>query len=247
MSADWDSYLSEVNGKPALISLDLGVADDAPLPRLSVVAWVKLRMMKPRDDGLASEEEGEQLKTLEDALRKGLVWKSTAYVGCITLDGHRDYYFYTSAAQGWKEQVGGVLRDFPDYQHSCGSRPDREWDTYFELLVPDDEDRERMNNRRICDELQKRGDRLEQARPIEHSVFFPDADGREKFMRQATALGYLVIETIEPEDKGEQYGVRLVCDGVPAHDQIDALTLPLFRAAADYGGDYDGWETQVVR
>ena len=29
--------------------------------------------------------------------------------------------------------------------------------------------------------------------------------------------------------------------------QIDALTLPLFRAAADYGGDYDGWETQVVR
>jgi hypothetical protein len=25
------------------------------------------------------------------------------------------------------------------------------------------------------------------------------------------------------------------------------LTLPLYQAALDAGGDYDGWETQVVR
>ena len=29
--------------------------------------------------------------------------------------------------------------------------------------------------------------------------------------------------------------------------EIDALTLPLFRAASELGGEYDGWETQVVR
>ena len=247
MSKEWDGYFTDIDDKPAAVFVDMGIADDAPLARLAVVAWVKLRMLQPGADGLASDQETATLNAIAEALKAGLIWKSTAYVGCVTTDGREDFYFYTSAAQGWKEQVAGVLAVFPDYQYSCGSRPDREWDIYFDLLSPGDEDLERIQNRRICDALKNGGDRLDRARAIEHTAYFPDANSRDKFIRDVSALGYTVIEMIEPEDRGEQFGVRISGTGIPSHQNIDALTLPLYRAATDYGGEYEGWETEVVR
>ena len=247
MSKDWETYSTHVDGKPASVFLDLGVADDAPIDRLTIVAWVKLQMLHPRDDGQPSEDEFEALKSIEDALKSGLVSKTAAYVGNITLDGRREYYFYASSAQGWKDQVVNALHAFKHYQFNCGSRPDREWDTYFELLSPDEEDLMRMQNRRICDALQQQGDSFASERPIEHTAYFSKAPARDSFVREAAGLGYSVIEMIEPEEKGDHYGIRVTASGIPSHARIDALTLPLYRAASELGGDYDGWETQVVR
>ena len=247
MSKDWDFYASEIDGKPASVFLDLGVADDAPIERLTIVAWVKMQMLHPREDGLASEDEFEALKAIEDALKSGLVSKTTAYVGNITLDGRRDFYFYASSAQGWKDQVVNALRAFTDYRFNCGSRPDREWDTYFELLSPADADLVRMQNRRLCDLLQQRGDRLDRERPIEHTAYFAKAPARDAFVREATGLGFGVVAMIEPEEKGDHFGIRVSGLGVPSHAQIDALTLPLFLAASELGGEYDGWDTDVVK
>jgi hypothetical protein len=50
----------------------------------------------------------------------------------------------------------------------------------------------------------------------------------------------------EPAKAGDQYGVRLYRVDVPARDSIDDITAPLFQLAAELGGEYDGWETQVV-
>lgn len=247
MSKDWETYSTHVDGRPASVFVDMGIADDAPLARLTIVAWVKLRLRHPREDGLASEDENAALQAIDDALKSGLVSKMTACVGNITLDGHRDFYFYTSLAQAWKERAHHALQAFTDYQFTCGSRPDREWDLYFELLSPADEDRASIENRRLCDALKQGGDRFERERPIEHAAFFRDSASRDKFIAKAIELHCNVIELVEPEERGEQFGVRLSSTGIPSHDNIDALTLPLYRAASDFGGEYEGWETQVVR
>ena len=148
MSKDWETYSTHVDGKPASVFVDMGVADDAPLEKLTIVAWVKLRLRHPCEDGTACENEQPALQAIDDALKSGLVSKTTAHVGSLTLDGHRDFYFYTSLAQAWKERVHQALQAFTDYQFSCGSRPDREWDLYFELLSPADEDLVSIENRR---------------------------------------------------------------------------------------------------
>lgn len=247
MSKDWDFYLSEIDGKPASLFVDLGIADDAPLERWPVLASIHLRMQTPRDDGLSSQEEFEALKAIEDALTMHLVSKSATYVGRITVDGHRDFDFYIAHAKGWTELVATVLGAFPRYDYECRTRPDRDWTTYFDVLFPSDEDRERIQNRRLCDALKRNGDRLDTARQIEHWAYFPNAGARQRFTRKASTLGYHVEETIEPEDPGDQFGVRLTGIGIPSHEHIDALTLPLFHAANECDGDYDGWETEVVR
>lgn len=245
MSKDWERYSREIDGHPATVCLDMAIAEDAPLDRLAVAAWVQLRMRRPREDGLSSEGEFEALEAIEAALVAGLADKSTAYVGSITTNGRCDFHFYTAAAAGWKDRVSSVLRAFPDPAFTCGSRPDREWDIYFDRLSPSDEDRERIQNRRICDALQRNGERFAEVRPIEHSAYFPDAAARKQFIDRATQLGCRVLDMLEPEDRGEQFGVRVSAIGIPSHALIDELVLPLFHAANACGGEYDGWETQV--
>ncbi|HRG16517.1 MAG TPA: DUF695 domain-containing protein [Pseudomonadota bacterium] len=245
MSKDWVVYACAVEGRPATVYLDMAIAEDAPLERLPVAAWVQLRMQQPREDGLSSDDELDVLKAIEEALVAGLTDKSTAYVGCITTNGRRDFHFYTAAAAGWKERVSSALRAFPTHAFTCASRPDREWDIYFDRLSPSDEDRERIQNRRICDALQRSGERFAVARPIEHSAYFPSDAARAQFVDRVTPMGCRVVEMLEPEELGEQFGVRVAALGIPSHAQIDALVLPLFHAANECGGEYDGWETQV--
>ncbi|MBI2398191.1 MAG: DUF695 domain-containing protein [Xanthomonadales bacterium] len=245
MSKDWDSYLCEIDGKPASVFVDMGIAEDVPIERLPLAAWVQVAMLRAGEDGLADAAEVARLEVVEAALKVGLVSKGSAYVGRIASGGRCDFHFYVVAAKGWKEQVSQVLSKFPDCRFQCGLRPDREWDIYLERLSPSDENLERLRNRRICDSLQQSGDRLDSERPIEHCAYFPDADARAAFVLRASALGFRVVETIEPEERGDQFGVRVSALGIPSHRNIDALTLPLYHAASECGGEYEGWETRI--
>jgi hypothetical protein len=247
VSKDWDHFSTTVAGRAAEVFADLGLAEDAPLEKLTVAAWVQVAMLAAGEDGLATDAEVARLQAIEAALTAGLVSRFCAYVGRVSSGGRCDFIFYAASAKGWKEQVTQALQSIAALQFVCASRPDRDWDIYFERLSPSDEDLVRLQNRRICDSLAGSGDRLEQARPIEHWAYFPDAQARARFVQQAEALGLSVREQIEPEERGDQYGVRVAQTAVPARAAIDALTLPLYRAAIACHGEYEGWETEVIK
>lgn len=247
MSDDWDFYFCQVDNHPASIFVDLGIAQEAPIAGFTVMAYVRVYMRAPRNDGLSSQTEFETLNSLEDALASLQSNSSAHYVGRNTSNGCRDLYFYVHTASNWQDRVAGVMQAFPTYEFESGTRDDPDWDTYFEFLYPAEEDQERIQNRRTCESLERNGDALEKERPIEHWIYFPDAISRKSFLETVAELGYATEEMIEPESKEDMYGVRLSCIGVPSIDNIDYITLPLYRAAKDHGGNYDGWETQVVR
>jgi uncharacterized protein (TIGR01619 family) len=246
MSSDWDFYACRVDDEPASIFLDLGVRRDAPSNEQPYMAYLRLFMRAPRPDGLSSQEEFEELMRLEDAVIPALTTESsTAYVGRNTSGGCRDFYFYLSDPSHWTQRVASALAQFPEYKHDAGSRLDRAWDTYFKFLYPSPEDLERIQNRRVCDQLEKNGDALSAAREIDHWAYFPDADSRTRFLDSITPLGFQVRELMQPED--DSFGVRFFRVDLPSPTSIDSVTLPLHRAAIEAGGYYDGWETYVVR
>lgn len=247
MTDDWDFYFCRVEDRPASIFLDLGVAAKAPIESFPVMGYVRVRMRAPREDGLSSQDEFEALTTLEQALEKLQLDGAVAYVGRNTSDGYRDFYFYLGTADHWHHRAADVMHAFPEYEFESGTRNDPDWTTYFDFLYPSEEDRERIQNRRTCDVLENHGDHLDRERPIDHWAYFPDRPSRDAFTAEAKTLGYRVEELIEPEGGDHGYGVRLSLRGRPSLHEIDDLTLPLFRAARAYGGEYDGWETQVVR
>jgi uncharacterized protein (TIGR01619 family) len=247
VSQNWDFYFLSVDDKPASIFVDLGIVHEAPVQGLPFMAYIRVFMQNARSDGLSSSQEFESLKFIEDSIQsQPILDGETVYVGRNTSNGCRDFYFYVARSNDWDSRVKAVMKSFASYEFDCGCRNDPEWKTYFEFLYPSATDRQCIENRRVCDVLEKRGDLLNRAREIDHWAYFPNADARSAFIDGAVRLGFRLCSTSEPDGPGDHYGVRISRVDLPAPDSIDDVILPLFQLAAQLGGRYDGWETQVI-
>lgn len=247
MSVDWDFYLCRVDGDPASIFVDLGLARDAPVNDRPHMAYVRVYMQSPRPDGLSSQEEFDALVRLENSLTSALsADNATIYVGRNTSGGCRDFYFYTDDPSDWEPRVSKAFENFQHYEYETGSRFDNEWTVYLEFLYPSPEDMQRIQNRRVCETLERNGDALSEAREIDHWAYFPDEDSRARFLKVIRSQGFTVRELSRSDDAENPFGVQFFRVDRPSFENIDDVTLPLHRAAIEDGGEYDGWETRAV-
>lgn len=246
MSERWDFYFFDNQGKAASAFIDLGIARDVPLPDYPVSACLYLDMATPRPDGLSSNEEYDALIEVEDTIAE-LSDQVALYVGRVTSEGRRDFYFYVSDAGRWEADVRQLMERFPRYHYRTASRQDPDWDVYSNHLYPDEEQRHSISNRQVCESLERHGDPLTDARDIDHWTYFPDATIRDEFIRQASAMGYQLRGAWGPDEDNGDYAAQLYRSDVPAFDQIDDATHPLVRLAERLGGRYDGWECMVLK
>jgi hypothetical protein len=249
MSHDWNSFFTNVNHKLASIRLDLGLR--ATIPDLSRpwLLWVWVYFKQPRPDGLSSDEEFAQLCSLEDELTPALE-KTTdgVFVGCITTDGRREFYFYAESPEGLKENVSQCVGVSHGYEFWCDAKADPGWTQYLHVLYPSDEQRELIENRRLLDLMEQRGDRLESARDMRHWSYFRDEVDRELFGRTVQRLGYSVQSqhTVEERNDGLPYGVCISRKQEMTRSAVDAAVIELFRASKSANGTYDGWECELI-
>ncbi|WP_202844106.1 DUF695 domain-containing protein [Luteimonas saliphila] len=248
MDGRWDFYFLLVDDRPASIFVDLARIEHAPLARFPVMAWVSVEMRRPREDGLSGSDEFDALVRLEDAVVPALERDGgVLYVGRNTSAGRRDFYFYVADGSDWETRVLSAMRLAPDYRHEAGQRPDADWSVYRDFLYPRPRERHGMQNRSVCDALERQGDALVAAREIDHWAYFPDARGRDAFVAGALALDYRLREQADDADEGgERCMARVFRSDVPAHGAIDGICLPLYDLALECGGRYDGWECPVV-
>jgi len=274
MSQDWDFYFSEIEDEPALIFLDLGIAEEAPIEDLPCLALLSVTMRALEAEGLSTSEESDDLRAIEEALETELESGApAAYVGRTTSGGTRDFYVYVDAPEAWSARASILMAGFPGYEYETATLDDPGWDTYFAFLHPDPIDMQKIHNARVCRALQENGDSLEAEREIEHWAYLPTEDARAEFIEQANAMGYAAQPSDDDEDDDDdseeegddaieadvesesddddddepRFCVRAVRMDVPSFDGIDAVTLPLFELAEALGGDYDGWETRLVK
>jgi hypothetical protein len=247
MTDDWDFYFLRVEGAPASIQVDLGLKAHVPLAALPNMGYVRVHMNRPRPDGLSSQEEFETLIALEDALTAALVRDDTQYVGRCTSGGTRDLYYYCASVADWPQRVAAVFARHPEYRHDAGGRADPNWSVYSEFLHPSHEDRQRIENRRVCTQLEKHGDPLTAARAIDHWAYFRTAADAHAFRDEVLQLGFRVRSSSVDGERAHPHGLRVTREDVPSFAGIDDVVLPVYRAAHRHGGDYDGWECAVVR
>jgi hypothetical protein len=245
MTDNWDFYAPRVDGEPASIFVDLGIQTEAPVGSLPHMGYVRLFMNQPRPDGLSSSEEFDALVTIEKAMEADLCGASVGYVGRNTSGGCRDFYFYLSTPATWQSQVAQSLSVFKDYKYETGTREDAEWSTYLNFLLPGPLDRQRIENRRVCDALERHGDKLVTQREIDHWSYFPSLAAADAYLAEVEAGGFQVRNRSVGNGTALCFCVQTWRADVPSYDNIDNVTLPLFEAAARHGGEYDGWESPV--
>ena len=86
---DWTIYFSNVNDKLSSIATDLNLVTIAPIKGQENVIYVSIKMPNPKDNGLSSNRDADELWEIEDALIHGLSEKKLNYtfVGRLTSDG----------------------------------------------------------------------------------------------------------------------------------------------------------------
>ncbi len=248
MQEQWDFYLCKVDEQIASINLNLGLAEVAPLADYPIMAYVHLHMREPRPDGLSSNQEYPRLEQLEEQLIPALCANGEAiFAGRNTTAGCRDFYFYLRQANNWPSRVATALANFSEYEYSADSREDAEWSSYFDFLYPGEVDLQRMQNRRICVILEQNGDTLSTPREIRHWAFFANSEQRQAYIDQALATHYKIEQIYQTEDQDYPQALCFSQHAVPAFNEIDSITLPLFFAAQEHDGYYDGWETEIIK
>jgi hypothetical protein len=245
MTDNWDFYALRVDGEPASIFVDLGIQVSAPVASLSHMAYIRLYMNEPRADGLSSQEEFERLIEIEDAIGASLCSEEVGYVGRNTSGGCRDFYFYVSRPEDWQSRVDRLLSSFSNYKYEIGTREDPGWTTYLNFLLPSAADRQRIENRRVCEALERNGDKLVAKREIDHWSYFPNLASAEAYLTEIRQAGYQVRAMPERDEDTLHFSVQVWRIDVPSYDNINDVTLPLFEASARHGGEYDGWECPV--
>lgn len=152
MTEDWDSYLMNMDGKPASIFLDLALAARAPVANYPTMAYLRVAMLRPRIDGLSSPVEFNDLIALGNAcVAQASAGGAAIFAGRNTSDGDRDYFFYVRDAGEFEERVRAAMTEFPAYRYEIGTRDDPAWTVYLEFLHPSPAELERMKERRTTE------------------------------------------------------------------------------------------------
>ena len=242
MAEDWNFYLCRVDDQPASIFLDLALIDEAPVPAFVQLGYVHVFMRQPRPDGLSSSEEFETLAQIDDALAEATAPLAGRYVGRLTTDGTRTFYFYGADASAFEAAIAPAMRRFPGYEFETGQRDDPAWSIYRDFLYPGPADRQRIANQNVVNVLLDRGDKPQLPRPIEHWAYFPDAARAAAFVDWLQAHDF-TITVSEPVERASHV-VRFMRVDQPS--AIDEVVLPVHARAEELGGEYDGWECQVI-
>jgi hypothetical protein len=245
MSDEWDFYALRVDDLPATIFVDLGIRREAPIRSHPHMGYVRVSMARPRQDGLSSQDEYGDLIAIEDnAIRQIEKDAAAIFVGRNTSAGNRDFYFYLADPKRFEEAAASAMQRFSSYRYTTGTRDDPEWQSYFKFLYPSGPDYQRILNRRVCDQLEKRGDNPHLARQIDHMIYAPNAAAQNAFVGLILAGGFNVIHASTAPDEDGRYGVEFSRADRPA--DIDDVVIPLFKSITEMGGEYDGWGCVVA-
>lgn len=251
-SERWGFFLCNVNDKIASIFLDLGIHDRAPITEQATIAFVFVDLLDPHENGLIGDSEFEALKEIDDRLSAHLSKDLDAtFVGRITTDGRREFYFYCRSADGLERTAEHAMAEYPQYQYECGSESDPDWSQYFKVLYPNEWQYQTTQNQRVVEVLRDHGDTLKKPRDVIHWAYFKNAEARTAFVDQMTSAGFAVYTTSDPEDKDADaefpFGAAVNRDDMVDHNSIDDTVWRVYNVAVTLGGNYDGWEAQVVK
>lgn len=243
----WDSFFAIIDDHIGSIRVDLGLIDIAPVKDYDKVILVELNLNLPRPDGLSASEESEKLWEIEDSIRNKLEIKlDTIFAGAETTQAKRRFYFYSSEIALYDKFISEEMVKFPSYEFEFTSWDEENWESYLGFLYPSDEDLQRMGNRDVIETLEERGDDLKTPRQVDHWIYFESKDDRSKFINQILDDGFEIDEQ-EKQPWDSEYTLHITRTERVNQDNIDEIVLKLFRLAKQFGGRYDGWETEIIK
>jgi hypothetical protein len=248
MQEYWELYMKNLEGKPASILFNAGISMDVEAIKYIYpqIAFVKVKLKEPNERGLLSESEQPEIAFLEDKLEASLIkFRIGKYVGRVISDGYVTFLYYLQFTYNWQDFLNYALEEFAHYEITSGFQDDGEWNYYQKLLYPTPREWQIIQNHKVCDQLRAKEDTLEVPRAIEHRAFLGEEADREGLIEILAEKGFGLLDEIENKDGVKGFSFYRI--DKPFYTDIDELTLTLIDLLEEYGANYDGWETSIVK
>jgi len=236
MADAFEFYPCLVDDAPASIYVNLRYENAAERGG-DTAYWLAVRMRETGPHGIGTAEEGEVVNAFEEAVIASVAAAGLVYAGRLRTRGIWEMTFYGPA--GHLDVVQDAAHELAGRTVEVRTRPDPDWRYYRELLVPDAERKQWMDDRRLVQILQEQGDRLSVPRRVDHWALFPSADARAAFVAAVRKAGF---ETEIEDDAVHAWRTDPI-----ELDHIHDVVMLLVDAAGEAGGEYDGWETSIER
>jgi hypothetical protein len=245
MTGNWEYFPCTIGEYAASIFVDVSMVDrlsECPvnLVRLSVI------YKNPREDGLPTRDEYQALSDIEDCIVK-TTGSGDRYVGRRTYNKRRQFYIYSARPKADWKGFAAELADQSRYDIRMNYEEDAARTGYTADLYPSQDDWQIITDLRVIESLRSEGDDGSAPRLIDHWAYFPLQDAARRFAAWAQEQGFTELrEGSYATDRGD-YCVRLSHEGTVRINAIGNRTIALNRAAREHGGNYDGWETPVIK
>lgn len=245
----WDAYPCKVDHAPAFMLLNMAYINHAPIAGAPTCYWLSFEIADPGEHGMGVGPCADQLYDLEEQTAQTLEMTELYYVGRLRNKGTWQLMFFGPAgldaiidatAAKTIEQHGHVPYEF-------GSKQDPEWSIYTDFIFPDPERYRWIMDRSVVDQCAKHGDLHDQPRRVDHWMYFTDKAKRDATADACQREGF-AIENRPDDNEGERpFGLQVYREDPVELGHIHAVVMLLVELTGQYGGDYDGWETFIVR
>lgn len=91
---NWNFYQAHINNEIASVFLDLDAKSENINNKFNTLFWLFIKLKIEREDGLSHDDEFETLNSYENDLIENIDISKSSYVGRITTNGMRQFYFY---------------------------------------------------------------------------------------------------------------------------------------------------------
>jgi hypothetical protein len=243
--------MANADGAPHTFVLDMAAVRHAPVETHPYRLQIRIRIARPRPDGLRDQSEAEALGKAEDAI-VGRVGKALEgiYVGRFLGAGFVTFVFYLPERPGDMGQaiaeldLASAVRPFGPYEPEWLTATDAAWGFYREFLYPDRFSRERMLNRDQLRHREELGDCLEMPRTIDHLVVFASRDAADRATHALEAAGFRCDPLRESDGN---FRLEFHRDEPLNGDRPDAFCAEIFALIEPFQGDYDGWGGVIMK
>jgi hypothetical protein len=233
---DFDFYPCLVDGAPASIYVNMRY-ESAPPATHDTRYTIAVLMREPGEHGIGTADEAAALNLVEEALMARAFVQGLTYVGRLRSKGVWEVTFY--GPRGHLPPLRALATERAgDRRVAAIMNPEADWTYYRELLLPDAERRQWMDDRRMVQILGEQGDHPATPRRVDHRLAFPDTDARDKFLGAAIAAGF-TVDTDELVVRAHRM------DPIEL-DHIHDVVMTLVDAATPLGGRYERWEAGIV-
>ena len=248
---EWNAYRSWIDDNPAVFRLNLALDEVAPIEGFSYCVRITIELKNPDENGFSTNERP-QIYAIEDQILRPLQSDKDILVAVLTVQGEVTWYFYSQAPEALQERLSATWDTSMGYTYQVECSEDKQWNFFLKGLYPNIYEKQTIYNREILSACQENEDQVEVPRPIEHWLYFDTEQDMLSAIEKAAALGFTVYssEKVVPEEGKEvqeDLGYCLILSKGNTPVDIDGDTWDLIDIALDTHGNYDGWETILVK